>query len=300
MRVTPDELTLLAQLVRDLCGITLDATKGYLIESRLSSLADACGCRSFHDFWQLARSSSDQGLRNQIIDSITTQETLFFRDNSPFEVLQYKVIPDLIDAKAATPFPRRFRIWSAACSTGQEPYSLAMTLGEMLPNLPSWNINILATDISDGAIAQASRGLYPEHAIQRGMKPAMLAKYFTRQTHGWKVKDELRAYVSYAKRSLLSPFTELGPFDIIFCRNVAIYFDEPTRRSLFQRLADRLVPGGYLFVGSAESLADLGPRFTPRHHCRATYYQPNGTLPAQHAPPSTQPASRLATPVAAR
>lgn len=276
MRVTPDELTLLAQLVYELSGIALDATKGYLVESRLSSLAEGRGCKSFHDFWQLARSAGNQTLRNQIIDAITTQETLFFRDGSPFEVLRHKVIPDLIDAKAGTPAAKRLRIWSAACSTGQEPYSVAMTLCELLPDIASWNINILATDISDSAIAQASRGSYPEHVIGRGMKPDLLAKYFNRQAGGWKIKDQIRAFVNFTKRSLLSPLTDLGPFDVIFCRNVAIYFDESTRRSLFLRLADRLVPGGYLFVGSAESLVDLGPRFTPHHHCRSTFYRPNG------------------------
>ncbi|MEA1951281.1 MAG: CheR family methyltransferase, partial [Planctomycetota bacterium] len=154
MQVTPEEIPAVARLVDELCGVVLDESKGYLIDSRLGSVAEEAGCANFGEFCQKARAS--RTLQNQIIDAITTQETLFFRDNSPFEALKHKAAPELIDAKAATPFPKRIRIWSAACSTGQEPYSIAMTLCELLPDALSWDINILATDISDTAVAQAS------------------------------------------------------------------------------------------------------------------------------------------------
>jgi chemotaxis protein methyltransferase CheR len=216
-------------------------------------------------------------LQQKIIDAITTQETLFFRDSSPFDVLQNKILPELIDACAKNNGPKRLRLWSAACSTGQEPYSLAMVLRETIPHVASWNLSILATDISDAAIAQASRGWYAAHEIDRGMRPSLLPKYFKSHPGGWQVKDEIRGMVSFQRRNLLQPFTELGTFDVIFCRNVAIYFDAPRRRDLFLRLADRLAPPGAIFVGSSESLLDLGPRFAPRNHCRTTYYQPNRT-----------------------
>lgn len=277
MQVTTEDITFVSRLVDELCGVVLDNSKAYLIESRLSELARNTGCASYRDLCMRARVSSDRALQGKIIDAITTQETLFFRDNSPFEALQHKALPELFDRKAKTPFPKRLRIWSAACSTGQEPYSLGMTLCELIPNILSWDINILATDISDAAIKTASTGWYARHEIERGMKPNLLAKYFVAQNGGWKIKDQVRSMICFQKRNLHEPFLGIGPFDIIFCRNVAIYFDAAKRRDLFFRLADRLAPDGYLFVGSSESLLDLGPRFAPQNHCRATFYQPNRT-----------------------
>jgi len=275
MQVTTDDLRFVADLVAELCGVVLDDTKAYLVESRLADMAKANGCASYRELCEKARRGGNADLQTKIIDAITTKETLFFRDNAPFEALQHKVLPELIDRKAKTAFPRRIRIWSAACSTGQEPYSIAITLCETIPAVASWDIMILATDISNAAIKTASLGWYPPHEIERGMKPELLHRYFLPQQGGWKVKDSLRAMISFQRRNLLQPFNDLGPFDVIFCRNVAIYFDSARRRNLFHRLAERLTPGGYLFVGASESLLDLGPAFSPKRHCRATYYQPN-------------------------
>lgn len=273
MRVNAEDMVEVARLVKELCGVALDDSKGYLVESRLSGLAKEAGCSDYRTLCRRAI-AGDRALRTKIIDAITTQETLFFRDASPFEALKHKAIPELIDAKSGSVFPKRLRLWSAACSTGQEPYSIAMVLCELIPDVHSWDISILGTDISDAAIAQASRGLYRPHEISRGMEPGKLAKYFVQESGGWKAKDELRSLIRFQQRNLLEPFTDLGPFDVIFCRNVAIYFDVETRRDLFYRLADRLVPEGCLFVGSSESLADLGPQFAPQSHCRAIFYQP--------------------------
>jgi chemotaxis protein methyltransferase CheR len=285
VQVTQEEIPEVSRLVNELCGVILDETKGYLIESRLSRLAEAAGCATFREFAQKARLPANAAIRNEIVDAITTQETLFFRDDSPFEALKYRVLPDLIDAKTRTGSPKRLRFWSAACSTGQEPYSIAMALCEIIPDILSWNVAILGTDISNAAIKHSSMGRYAKHEIQRGMKPNLLSRYFTEEQGGWKVKDHLRSLVSFGRRNLLEPFGELGPFDVIFCRNVAIYFNGPARRSLFHRLAERLAPDGYLFTGSAECLTDLGPQFAPRHHCHAVYYQPNNRpLPASCGP----------------
>ncbi len=273
MQVTPEEIPAVARLVDELCGVVLDETKGYLIDSRLGAIADAAGCANFGDFCRTAR--ADRTLQDQIIDAITTQETLFFRDNSPFEALRHKAIPETIDAKAATPFPKRLRIWSAACSTGQEPYSIAMTLSDLLPDIQSWDINILATDICDSAVAHASLGRYAKHEVQRGMTPQMLSKYFQEEPDGWRVKEEIRCMIRFDRRNLLESFASLGPFDIIFCRNVAIYFETDVKRKLFNNLSDRLTPEGYLFVGSSESLTSLDSRFVAQHHCRSVFYQPN-------------------------
>jgi chemotaxis protein methyltransferase CheR len=274
MRVIDKEILIVADLVEELCGNVLDDSKGYLIESRLGSLAEALGCSNFTEFCRKAR-NGDPVLRSHIINAITTQETLFFRDGSPFEALQHKVIPELIDSKAGTMFSKRIRIWSSACSTGQEVYSIAMTLCEMIPDILKWDIKILGTDISDAAIKHASLGQYAYHEIQRGMKPGLLNKYFTEVKDGWKVNDELRSLATFQRRNLLEPFGDLGLFDIIFCRNVAIYFDAETKRGLFIRIANQLATDGYLFVGSSESLMDLGPSFMPCCHCTTIFYQPN-------------------------
>ena len=295
MQVTPADIQVISRLVSDLCGVVLDASKGYLIESRLSRIAESNGCKTFTELYYKARYDNNTTLRGAIIDAITTQETLFFRDTSPFEALQYKALPELFDAKARTATPRRVRIWSAACSTGQEPYSLAILFHELLPDVANWDIKITATDISDAAIAQASRGTYVEMEIKRGMRPEILQKYFTRVGNAWRARDELRALIAFRRLNLLEPFAGQGPFDIIFCRNVAIYFSPDARRSLFERLARELAPAGYMFVGGSESLSDLGPRFAPQQHCRAVFYQPNRlplTATANRAAPSPVPAAR--------
>ncbi len=275
MQITQEDIKVISRLVDDLCGVVLDESKGYLIQSRLSPVAESAGCGTFTELYYKARYENDKTLQQKIIDAITTHETLFFRDTSPFESLRHKVLPELFDAKARTALPKRIRIWSAGCSTGQEPYSVAMVLHELLPDVHSWDIQILATDISDTSIKEASLGQYADHEIQRGMTPEMLAKYFTRETNGWRVKDELRGMIAYRKFNLLDRFNGMGPFDVIFCRNVAIYFAPDVRRELFFRLADTLTDDGCMFAGASESLLDLGPRFTPHHYCHAAFYTPN-------------------------
>lgn len=278
MNLSAAEAAEVAALVMDLCGILLDDSKGYLIESRLKSVAAEHGLASYSELVRQARVHRDARLLTRIIDAITTNETLFFRDGAPYEALQHKALPELIDSKAKTSYPKRIRIWSAACSTGQEPYSIAMVLHELIPDIHSWDVKILATDISDAALRQASCGTYSAFEIQRGMKPELLERYFTRHGGGYKVRDELRALVSFQRQNLLEPFADRGPFDIVFCRNVAIYFTPQARSDIFHRIAATLGHDGYLFVGSAESLSDLGPRFAPHHHCRSVFYRPN--LPA--------------------
>lgn len=279
MPPTSEDIDAVCGLVLDLCGVYLDQSKGYLIEARLADLVTRTGCKTYAELARKARVTSDRALQTQIVDAITTNETLFFRDNSPFEALRHKVIPDLIDSKAGTVFPRRIRIWSAACSTGQEPYSIAITLRELIPDLDDWDITILGTDVSDAAVKRASLGLYAPHEIERGLSPAHLNKYFRRVGKDWQVRDELRTLVSYQKLNLLQPFASLGTFDVVLCRNVAIYFTPEARRDVFRRLAERLPANGYLFVGASESLTDLGTRFEPQNHCRSVFYRPNLAAP---------------------
>ena len=248
--------------------------KSYLIENRLAEIIRQREFRSYSELAKQASNPGDRELRREIIDRITTQETLFFRDTAPFQALQHKVLPELFDAKATTLYPKRIRIWTAACSTGQEPYSIALTIRELLPDVDSWDINILATDISDAAIKRASRGVYTQHEIGRGLPDDLMRKHFVRHQDGWQISDEIRSLVTFRQLNLLHPLVGLGPFDVAFCRNVAIYFTPERRRDLFDRIAAVLSPEGYLFVGSSESLGDVGTRFAPEQHCRTVIYRP--------------------------
>jgi chemotaxis protein methyltransferase CheR len=279
--LTSQDIDSVCNLVNDLCGVYLDESKAYLIEARLGELVRSVGCESYAELARRARQDSDSALGDKIVDAITTNETLFFRDGSPFDALQHKAIPETIDSKAGTPYAKRIRIWSAACSTGQEPYSIAMLLSEMLPDVHDWDVDVLGTDISDEVVARASRGWYTTHEVERGLSPARLHRFFQPENSGWRVKDSLRSLCSFERRNLLEPNSVRGKYDVIFCRNVAIYFTAEARRDLFLRLASGLVPEGWLFVGSQESLRDLGPQFAPQQHCRAICYRPN----APAAPP---------------
>lgn len=215
------------------------------------------------------------GLKEQVVDAVTTNETLWFRDSSPFDAMRFKVLPEIIDEKANSVFPKRIRVWSAACSTGQESYSLAIAIAETIPNVEAWDIRVVGTDISPAAVAKASRGIYSKLEIGRGMDAINLQKYFVECERGWQVHDRIRAMCCFSMRNLHEPFSDMGLFDVIFCRNVAIYFTEDDRRSIFERIVDTLSPHGWIFVGSSESLIDMGDRWKPQQHCRANCFRPN-------------------------
>lgn len=274
MKPTPADIDAVCNLVNELCGIYLDNSKDYLIEGRLAKLVAESGAESYVDFAKKAR--FDAKLKTEVVDAITTNETLWFRDATPFEALRHKIIPELIDAKAGSPFPKRFRIWSAASSTGQEAYSIAMAFADVLPDFESWDLQILGTDISPAAVERANRGIYSELEVKRGLDQKYRGAYFVQAAGGWQVNNVLRRRCKFEVRNLLKPFTGIGTFDVIFCRNVAIYFTQPDRQSMFTRMGTTLNRGGWLFTGSGESLHDLGPNWAPKQHCRAMCYQPNG------------------------
>ncbi len=263
------------QTVYETCGIFLDESKGYLIESRFKRLLQKYNCVTVVELARKVKYQNDKELIGEFINAITTRETHFFRDGTPFESLENKIFPELIAAKSGSPYARRLRIWSAACSSGQEIYSIAISLHKLLHNFDGWDILLLGTDISEAAITKASRGVYSKFEIERGLKNDDLEQYFTQEAAGWKVNDNIQSLVTFERRNLLNSFRELGPFDIIFCRNVAIYFDLRDKRDLFERISNALTPDGFLFVGSAESLADFGPKFVPQNHGRSVFYQPN-------------------------
>ena len=276
IKITPEEIRLLSQYIYKISGIVLDDKKAYLFESRLARLLEEQACASYKELYLKAASDGTQKLERKIIDAITTGETLFFRDHSPFEMLKHKILPDLIDRRSSTVAGHAripIRIWSAGCSTGQEVYSIAMVLKETLINLNRYQITLVGTDISDAAIAQASYGQYNKFEIERGLPLDKLNRYFQSNGSSWKIRDEIRAMVSFKKLNLMQPFEDKGTFDIVFCRNVSIYFGQEDRNRLFNKIADTLVPDGSLIVGSSESLLGICPKLQPKRHVRSVFYQ---------------------------
>jgi len=274
MQVVTTDSTKLIDLIHDLCGIYLDESKQYLIDSRFGSLMKKYECNDYNQFVKMAQMARHTTIRDEIVDAITTNETLFFRDNSPYEALRHKILPNLIDQTLDGRRPKRLRIWSAACSTGQEPYSLAMTLRDVVPDVDSWDIEILGTDVSPSALEHAKAGIYTNLEISRGIDAEYQDRYFVRNTHDWEICKSIRKLVRFEKRNLLEAFLEQHYFDIIFCRNVAIYFEKKERDELFRRLADTLTREGVLVVGSAESLRDLADLYSCQIHCNSTLYYP--------------------------
>jgi len=274
IKINPAELKLVAQYIQDITGIYLDQSKSYLFETRLSSVAETHSCKSYQELQAKAKKDSTKAIEKSIVDAITTNETLFFRDKGPFELLQHKILPEIIDARSSTSSVKtQIKIWSAAASTGQELYSIAIVIKELLKDAPRYAFTLLGTDISDAAIAQASYGKYNRFEIERGLDKKYLERFFTLFGDSWKIKDEIRAMVNFRKLNLMLPFTGLGKFDIIFCRNVAIYFTLEDRKKLFNKLADSLADDGYLVIGSTESLTGVCPRFIPKRHLRSIFYQ---------------------------
>ncbi len=273
--ITADEISTLTKYVYSLCGVALDASKAYLLEARFKPLLSKYNLNSYMELYHKAVADKSGEMEKEIVSAITTNETLFFRDNSPFEVFKHKIVPDIIDArsKVCSGRPIPLRIWSAACSTGQEVYSIAISLIEVLGRLDRYQITILGTDISDEAIAKASYGKYTKFEIERGLPMNVLNRYFTSTGDGWRIKDEIRAMANFKKFNLMKPFTGLGRFDVVFCRNVAIYFTPQDKRAVFEKIAGVLERDGALIIGSTESLSGVTTLFEPRRYLRAVYYQ---------------------------
>ncbi len=260
----------LSQFIHFKSGIVLDDSKKYLIETRLGPLLQEVDVDSYMALCR--RASSDRAVLNRLIDEISTNETSWFRDKSPFDLLKFKLIPDLMDRLQGQ--PDNISIWSAASSTGQEVYSIAMTLSEILPPTVLQRVRIVGTDISDAAVRRASAGEYSDFEMERGLSAAQRDKHFQRQGNGWKVRDSLRSMVLFKQFNLLDPLVTLGSVDIVFCRNVAIYFDLATRKQLFERIARQIRAGGALVTGSSETLHGVTDHFERHEHMRCTYYSP--------------------------
>jgi chemotaxis protein methyltransferase CheR len=268
MKISIKALMELAVIVHNQSGIVLMKNKAYLVENRLEPLIKEYCLSSFEDLIAKAKGSSK--LTNHIVDLMTTNETSFFRDKKPYDLLKEKLLPDwqAIQGQGRS----NLNIWSSACSTGQEVYSIAITLMEYFKgNFLNHNIKINASDISDSAIVKASRGKYSNYEVSRGLNTDQLNKYFTNEDLQWKIKDELRGMAYFEKMNLLQPKLEYGKFDIIFCRNVAIYFSKTDRQRLFQSLSSCLNDNGVLIIGATESLFNINEQLK-RVDCNGTAY----------------------------
>ena len=248
----------LCRLLRERSGLALLADKQYLVESRLQPVADRFGLDGLSMLIGRLKAPNAEGLIAEVVEAMTTKETLFFRDKIPFESFRNVMMPALMAARAAE---RRIRIWCAAAATGQEPYSLAIALTEMGGQLDGWRVEIVATDISNGALEKAKSGIYSQFEVQRGLPIQLLIKYFQRTGETWQIAPELHARIQFRQLNLLDYFGHLGTFDIVFCRNVLIYFDVPTKTAVLDRLARVMAGDGYLVLGGAETVMGLTEGF---------------------------------------
>jgi chemotaxis protein methyltransferase CheR len=274
--VTPPDYEYLRKLLKDQSGLDLSADKQYLIESRLVPLSRKAGLSGIPDLVQKMKAGS-ASLVAQVVEAMTTNETFFFRDKIPFDHFRQSIMPEILKARAAR---KSVRIWCAAGSTGQEPYSLAMCLKEMEGQLAGWRVEVIATDLSQEVLEKSRAGLYSQFEVQRGLPIQLLVKHFKQNGEFWQINPDIRAMVQHRQLNLLHDFSQLGTFDVIFCRNVLIYFDQDTKINIFGRLCRIMEPDGFLVLGAAETVVGLTDTFKPYPDKRGLY-RPNDSRMAK-------------------
>jgi chemotaxis protein methyltransferase CheR len=269
--VTPLDYEYLRKLLKERSGLDLSADKHYLVESRLVPLARRVGLPGILELVQKMKGAGADALTADVVEAMTTNETFFFRDKIPFDHMRETILPALTKARANR---RTLRIWSAASSTGQEPYSIAMLLREAGQALAGWRVEIVATDLAQSVLEKSKAGMFSQFEVQRGLPIQMLVKYFTQVGELWQLNADIRGMIQHRQLNLLQDFSHLGMFDVIFCRNVLIYFDQDTKAAIFERLAKQLEPDGMLMLGAAESVVGITDAFKP-YPDRRGLYQPN-------------------------
>lgn len=251
--ITAEQFRFFAEMVRQASGISLTEGKEYLIDSRLNELAKVMGLRDINDLYSKAKASLTPQLKDQIVDAMTTNETYFFRDQHPFDTLKANILPDILKKRPST---NKIRLWSAACSTGQEPYSMSMLLSESFQSILS-RVEILATDISKQALEKGTQGRFTQVEVNRGLPITLLIKYFKQNGAFWMINEPPKKLISFKQLNLLSPLSVFGTFDCIFCRYVLIYFEPQTKQQILEKLVKALNPGGYLILGATETPVGL-------------------------------------------
>jgi chemotaxis protein methyltransferase CheR len=287
--VTPLDYEFLRKFLKERSGLDLSPDKQYLVESRLTPLARRAGLPGIAEIVQKIKSGS-QSLISDVVEAMTTNETFFFRDKVPFENLRETILPMMLQARASR---RVLRIWCAASSTGQEPYSIAMCLKEIGSALAGWRIEIVATDLSQGVLEKSKAGVFSQFEVQRGLPIQMLVKHFTQVGELWQLNADIRAMVQHRQLNLLQDFSHLGTFDVIFCRNVLIYFDQDAKAGIFNRLARAIEPDGVLTLGAAESVVGISDAFKPYPERRGLY-RPNAARGARVGVAATMPHAAVA------
>jgi chemotaxis protein methyltransferase CheR len=273
--MTPEDYAFICRLVREQSAIALDEGKRYLVESRLAPILREHKLACIGELVRALRTGGDNGLRVRVIQAMVTTETSFFRDVTPFEALRTVVLPELVKRRAAE---QSLRIWCAACSTGQEPYSVALLLREHFPHLAAWTVSILATDLSAEVLAKARAGRYSQLEVNRGLPAALLVKYFRQQGAAWELADEIRSMVQFRELNLATPWSALPMVDLVLLRNVMIYFEPATKSEILGRVARLLRPGGYLLLGGAETTRNLCDAFTRVEVRKVGFYQLDPTV----------------------
>ena len=266
--MTPQEYDYLRALLKEGSGLTLSADKHYLVESRLLPVARKAGLPTLGELVLRLKGAGGEALKVDVVAAMTTNESFFFRDKFPFENFRTFIIPNLLQARASE---RRIRIWCAAAATGQEPYSLAMILKEMGCQLDGFRVEILATDLSDGVLEKGKSGIYSQFEVQRGLPIQLLVKYFTQTGEAWRIAPEIRNMVQFRPINLIRNFSNLGLFDVVFCRNVLIYFDQATKIAVLERIAGVTACDGYLALGGAETTIGLTEMFKAIPERRGLY-----------------------------
>ena len=269
--MTPSDYDFLRKMLKARSGLVLAAEKHYLVESRLMPIARKHGLLNLTGLVARLKGPDTEALAVEVVEAMTTNESFFFRDKLPFEQFRDTIIPALMAARGPS---RRIRIWCAAAATGQEPYSLAIILKELGKELKGWRVEILATDISNEVLEKAKSGIYTQFEVQRGLPALMLIKYFSQVGELWQIAPELRGMVKFMPLNLLDDFSHLGRFDVVFCRNVLIYFDQPTKSAVLDRIADVGERDGFLVLGGAETVVGLTNRFKLVADKRGLYVQP--------------------------
>ncbi len=267
--MTPDEFNFLSALLKKRSGLALTEDKRYLLETRLQPIARETGLNTISELVGKLRGAPSEDLLRNVTEAMTTNESMFFRDNRPFEQLKTVLLPKLREIHQGT---RHIRFWNAACSNGQEPYSLAITLQEEKPKMSGFSYEIQATDLDTQVLKKAAEGVYSQFEVQRGMPIQLLLKYFTKvENNNWQIKPDIRSMVNYKQGNLLASFAGMGKFDVIMCRNVLIYFDDTAKKDVMDRLAECLLPHGYLFLGAAESCIGITTKLRPVADARGVF-----------------------------
>jgi chemotaxis protein methyltransferase CheR len=261
----------ISNLVRERSAISLEPGKEYLVESRLAPVARDNGLASLEDLVAAIRQPGAQNLTRQVVEAMTTNETSFFRDIHPFDALRQQILPELINKRSKE---RTLCIWSNACSSGQEPYTIAMILREHFPELSGWTVRLVGSDLSTQILKRAREGVFNQTEVNRGLPAPLLVKYFQKEGLQWRIKDELRRMVDFHQINLVETWPATLPkMDIVFLRNVLIYFQPETKKAILDKLKNSLRPDGYLFLGGAETTMNLDSSFNRVQLDRTVCYQ---------------------------